>query len=134
MQLEDFVASYNQGIAENLAHTFEFPGVSLERLLDSYVDEHKAVQTSKTLFIEVKRSTYQWLFNLDSQDHTKFYRPSDSELYRLPYLIAELEDSEAFFDQNFSFNMYWRVRNNHPNRDFFDTVFYQETNIYEEQI
>jgi hypothetical protein len=61
-------------------------------MLDSFVDEHKAVQMSKTLFIEVKRSTYQWLFNLDPSDSAKFYRPTESELFRLPYFIAELED------------------------------------------
>lgn len=43
MLLEDFIDSYNQGIAENLAHTYEFPGQSLEKMLTSYVDENKAV-------------------------------------------------------------------------------------------
>lgn len=48
-----------------MTHTYEFPGHSMEKLLDNYVDEHKTVQNSKTLFVEVKKSTYPWLFNLD---------------------------------------------------------------------
>ena len=30
MNLEDFIDSYNQGIADNMTHMFEFPGKSLE--------------------------------------------------------------------------------------------------------
>lgn len=43
MMLEDFIDSYNQGIHENVNQTFEFPGHSLEKLLDSYIDDHKSV-------------------------------------------------------------------------------------------
>ena len=43
MNLDDFIDSYNLGIAENLTHTYEFPGQSLEKMLDAYIDEHKAI-------------------------------------------------------------------------------------------
>jgi len=65
MMLDDFIESYNQNIHENVNQTFEFPGHSLEKMLDSFIDEFKAIQTTKTIFVEVKRSSYNWIFNLD---------------------------------------------------------------------
>lgn len=133
MQLEDFIDSYNSGgISDNMQHTYEFPGLSLEKILDQYVDEYKSLQTTRTLFVEVKRSQYNWLFNLDSSDPHKYYRPQESELCRLQYLLGELDDSETFFDSLFSYNFYWKNRNNQPTRDYHDLTLYESNKLYEE--
>lgn len=121
MILEDFIESYNSEIFDSQIKQYEFPGYSLEKMLDAYIDDKKAIQVTKTLFVEVKRSAFSWLFNLDYQDHTKFYKPSESELYRLPYMINELDDTENFFDNNFSYSLYWKTKNNQPaTREFYD--------------
>ena len=41
MLLEDFIDSYNKSIADDLTHTFEFPGQSLEKMVNDqhYIDE-----------------------------------------------------------------------------------------------
>jgi hypothetical protein len=99
--------------------------------MTSYIDDHKSLQVSKTIFVEVKRSTYNWIFNLDFNDTTKFYRPTESELYRLPYLLGELEDREGFFESYFAYDYYWKIKNNQHERVYDDQI-YLEKNIYED--
>ncbi|TNV74577.1 hypothetical protein FGO68_gene4033 [Halteria grandinella] len=134
MQLEDFIDSFNSGgISDNMSHTYEFPGLSLEKLLDHHVDEYKQLQSStKTILIEVKLSKYQWLFNLDPHDSLKYYRPAENDLQKIPYILGE--DGEVFFDSLFSYNLYWRNRNNQLNRDYHDITLYENNKLYEEQI
>ncbi|CDW84830.1 ubiquitin carboxyl-terminal hydrolase [Stylonychia lemnae] len=132
MGLDEFLESYNNpdGIAGNLTHTFEFPGHSLENKLECFIDEYKSVQTNKTVFIEVKRSGHQWIFNLESRDQSKFYHPTESEIWKLQYMLNDMDDRDTFFDYNFSYNLYWKNRN-HTIRDYFDQS-YQDINLYEE--
>lgn len=101
-------------------HTYEFPGSSLERKQSSVIEEYNL--GNRALFVEVKRSGHPWIFNLDYSDSLKFYEPKEDKDYsNLPYL-TEVDNNETFFDQNFSFNLYWRFRNN-CTRDYFDTSY-----------
>lgn len=115
-----------------MTHMFEFPGKSLENLMDSYVDEYWAIQFNKTVFIEVKRPQHPWIFNLDTKDKSKFYQPSEFEMFKLPYMLNDMDDRESFFDYNFTYNLYWKSKNFSP-RDYFDQT-YLEKNLYEELV
>jgi hypothetical protein len=48
--------------------------------------------------------------------------------------MGEENDTATFFDSLFSYNIYWRNRNNQPTRDYHDTTLYDNNKLYEEQI
>lgn len=130
MAIKDFVESFNHGIADNLLNTYEFPGQSLEKKQGALLEEYNL--QNRAIFVEVKRSGHPWIFNLDYSDSFRFYEPKEDKDYvNLPYM-PDSDNKETYFDQNFSYNLYWKVRNNCL-RDYFDTS-YLEKNIYQEII
>lgn len=105
MPIKEFVESFNKGIADNLQHTYEFPGKSLENKKETLIDEYNLLE--RAIMIEIKRPGHSWIFNLDYKDEHRFYKPTnDDEFMRIPYM-SDLDDKESFFDHNFSYNLYW---------------------------
>ena len=74
MLIKNFVDSFNDGIANNLTHTYEFPGKCLEKHLTFLVDEFNFNLKNQTIFIEIKKPGHKWIFNLESFDTDKFYK------------------------------------------------------------
>ena len=87
MAVTEFMESFNTAITHSQNQSYNFPGVSIETQLKRnntpryplLVDELATIsscggQTQVTIFIEVRRKDLPWLFTLDCDDESRFYK------------------------------------------------------------
>jgi len=95
----------------------KFPGVSLEKTLNLYLEEFTGFdRTRDTLYLELRKPKTTWLFDLDSKDSKSFI--ADSKLLQL-YANTE---TDAQWVTNYA--VYFKVHNSTP-RDYFDPTYPQ---------
>jgi len=96
-----FIEQYNGAVVKKtLQKVMEFPGVSMERSLNCFLEEYPFDRGTEVLFAEAKKVNSYWLFRLDPKDSQQY----DTGVYLQKKELYHCPDNNVFND-------YWKYRN-----------------------